>query len=639
MPAGPAVDPAACIGTIVSDSDQPGDPGSSNASRPHKRTNDAGQSSEATRTAAPAASSLPLAGSTWGDLRIVAEIGAGAYGRVYRAWDAGLAREVALKIIRLERPDSRSVDAVLREGQMLARIRHPHVVTIYGARQIGREIGLWMELVRGRPLAQMIREDGPMGPEEAAVAGIRLCDALAAVHAEGLLHRDIKAQNVMRESGGRIVLMDFGAGRELLVGRAGWSDMAGTPVYMAPEVLAGGTWSTAADVYSLGVLLYFLVTGRYPVEGRTLTDIALAHGLGQHRLLADCRPGLPEGFVRVVEHALASRPELRHRSAGAMMHDLAEAIPGSSGSWRDRLAPHLQPGIDSALHDPTTGSSARARRTAHWGVVLGGTLLGIWMLGFVTSMAFNQALGRTQFSDESGVSWLVWGLRSLIGPALFMTLAYVMYRLVRLLWRICERLVPPLARASWRVQERLTTVLRSRGLLDRTTGAQWLLGAQAVAVAAACWIFRDLIAAFASFLDTAPPGALAQLSPDNDAQVVYRAVLSILFLGLAAIWYRLLHAPSGGLRVDRAVAAGGLALLGLLLVILSAPFRLVYQNQFQRADYKGERCYITGQRGTDLLLFCPDVVPRNRIVGAADSDLHRTPVVESIFTSAPAPAR
>src|SRR5262245_23920642 len=216
----------------------------------------------------PAVSVSLDAPAIWAEFQLRGELGRGGFGRVYRAWDDGLAREIALKIIKVTDP-TRRADA-LREGKMLARVQHRNVVTVHGVREVGDEIGFVMELVRGESLADLVRRRGPMGGDEAAMLGITLCQALAAVHGAGLLHRDIKAQNVMREAGGRIVLMDFGAGREVGPDEYADSGAIGTPLYMAPEILDGEPASHASDLYSLGVLLYFLLTQRYPVEGATL---------------------------------------------------------------------------------------------------------------------------------------------------------------------------------------------------------------------------------------------------------------------------------------------------------------------------------------------------------------------------------
>src|SRR6185503_16183965 len=148
--------------------------------------------------------------SRWGHLEIRGEIGRGASGTVYRAWDPKLAREVALKLLA---PDALESSDALAEGQLLARLNHPHIVRVFGADEHDGASGLWMELLEGETLDEMLARDGVFGPEEALLIGLDVARALSAVHAAGLLHRDVKARNVLREISGRIVLMDLGAGR------------------------------------------------------------------------------------------------------------------------------------------------------------------------------------------------------------------------------------------------------------------------------------------------------------------------------------------------------------------------------------------------------------------------------------------
>ena len=147
----------------------------------------------------------------WGQLILRSYLGRGSFGDVYRAWDPRLDREVALKLLTPSATGETARSSnVISEGRALARVRHPNVVTVYGADNIGGRIGVWMEFVEGRTLAERISADGPLAPAEAAAIGADLARALAAVHKAGLLHRDVKAQNVMCEAGGRIVLTDFG---------------------------------------------------------------------------------------------------------------------------------------------------------------------------------------------------------------------------------------------------------------------------------------------------------------------------------------------------------------------------------------------------------------------------------------------
>ena len=262
----------------------------------------------------------------WSHLRLVERIGRGAFGEVYRAWDTRLDREVALKLLPADRsPGNRRASSIIHEGRLLAKVRHPNVVTIYGAEQIGDQIGLWMEFVRGHTLEQILDQRKVVPAAEAVGIGLELCRAVSAVHGAGLLHRDIKAHNVMRAEDGRIVLMDFGTGRELDDGAS--SDLAGTPLYLAPEVLQGQPATVRSDIYSLGVLLYHLVTGSYPVQARTVREIRRAQELGERTAVQTARSDVPSKLARVIERAIDARPERRYESADALGADLAALRP------------------------------------------------------------------------------------------------------------------------------------------------------------------------------------------------------------------------------------------------------------------------------------------------------------------------
>jgi eukaryotic-like serine/threonine-protein kinase len=261
----------------------------------------------------------------WGVLEIRERIGTGAFGSVYRAWDPRLAREVALKLMHPDRLDDRQAPTVIEEGCLLARVHHPHVIDVYGADRFDGRVGIWMELIRGLTLEDVLRQQGPFSAREATSIGEDLCAALAAVHGASLVHRDVKTQNVMREEGGRIVLMDFGAGDDVTT-LTGVHGLAGTPVCMAPELFSGAAATPQSDLYSLGVLLFRIVTGRYPVTARTAEAVRQAHARAEQLRLIDLRADLPPAFVKVVERALAPEPERRYKSAGAMQAALSRVF-------------------------------------------------------------------------------------------------------------------------------------------------------------------------------------------------------------------------------------------------------------------------------------------------------------------------
>jgi Protein kinase domain len=259
--------------------------------------------------------------TTWGHLDIRAEIGRGASGTVYRAWDTRLAREVALKLLAQDV----SPEAALEEGRHLARLNHPHIVRVFGADTHAGVAGVWMELLDGETLDDVLARDGTFGTEETILIGLDLARALAAVHGAGLLHRDIKARNVLRERGGRVVLMDLGAGR--LTGDVPAAGVeTGTPMYMAPEVLAGGPASTQSDIYSLGVLLYRMRAGCFPVEAPDFETLRAAHAAGRRTWLTAARLGLHPALVAIVDRCCQAESVARYASASHVEADLTDAL-------------------------------------------------------------------------------------------------------------------------------------------------------------------------------------------------------------------------------------------------------------------------------------------------------------------------
>jgi eukaryotic-like serine/threonine-protein kinase len=269
----------------------------------------------------------------WGRLRLIERIGGGTFGDVYRAWDPRLHREVALKLIAApENSGSRSA-AIIREGRLLARVRHAGVVTIYDAERIGAQVGLSMELVEGATIEDRLQQDGVFTVAETVDIGLQLCDALSAVHRAGVLHRDVKAANVVVKADGRIVLMDFGAGRQLDDAFA--MDLTGTPLYLAPEVLEGQEATVCSDIYSVGVLLHHMLTGSYPVRAESLSELRLAHtrrGSGERGREPPLSIAVPNGLAAVLDRATDPSPGRRPEDAAALAAGL-RALQGVSRKY------------------------------------------------------------------------------------------------------------------------------------------------------------------------------------------------------------------------------------------------------------------------------------------------------------------
>jgi len=293
----------------------------------------------------------------WGDLLLLERVGAGAHAEVYRAWDPGLQREVALKLIRLEAAGA----ALLDEGRAIARIRHPHVVTVHGVDRRDGRVGLWMEFVRGASLEQDVRTRGALEPAVAARLGVEIGSALVAVHGAGLIHRDIKPANVVRDAEGRHVLADFGLGLPADQAAARETDPSGTPMYMAPERFSGAAASERSDVYSLGLLLWFALAGRHPFEAATFADLKAAVERGP-RPLRELRQDIPVELAAVIERAIAKDPAERFPDARAMveaMRRMREEAPARRSSRAIALAAVVLVVLATA-----TLMVWRARRTA-----------------------------------------------------------------------------------------------------------------------------------------------------------------------------------------------------------------------------------------------------------------------------------
>ena len=264
--------------------------------------------------------------SQWGHLRVLERIGHGAFGDVYRAWDSRLDREVALKLLAEHDslPDEGS--AIVEEGRLLARVHHRNVVTIYGADRVDNRVGLWMELIRGETLQQAIARGRSFSATDAVNIGIELAGAIGAVHDAGLLHRDVKPHNVMLAEDGRVVLMDFGTGHDSRTGER--PGLSGTPLYLAPELLAGGTPSVASDIYSVGVVLFYLLTRSYPVRGESLSDLRRAHRARPVADVRQSRPDVPRRLARIISRTMEPVPGDRPATARVLAAELSAVAPG-----------------------------------------------------------------------------------------------------------------------------------------------------------------------------------------------------------------------------------------------------------------------------------------------------------------------
>ena len=317
-----------------------------------------------TRPAPPPRPGRPsgIIGHTLGGNTVIAKIGEGGMGAVFRAHDEGLDRDVAIKVL----PPSLARDEIyrtrfLREARALARVKHPNLVQIYN---VAAEKGLHffsMEYIEGESLSVHIAraEKMPLG-EILRIAG-QVLSAVASVHACGVTHRDIKSANIMIEASGRAVLMDLGLAKdEAARGVTTDGMILGTPEYMSPEQAEGVPATPRSDIYSFGIVLYEMAAGDVPFRGKSAIAVLRKQVEEEPPPLSEQRPDLPPGFLEAVSAAMRKKPEERPANAAELAAMLLEA--GSTPELATLAASAPSGGAVIASHAVTM--SARKRATA-----------------------------------------------------------------------------------------------------------------------------------------------------------------------------------------------------------------------------------------------------------------------------------
>jgi Tol biopolymer transport system component/tRNA A-37 threonylcarbamoyl transferase component Bud32 len=279
-------------------------------------------------------------GSRLGPYEILAPIGAGGMGEVYRARDPRLGREVAIKVLPADRlSDEGRRQRFLREARSAAALTHPHIVTVYEVESADGIDFLVMEYVRGKSLDAVIPRAGLRLGETLRI-GIAVADALAAAHAHGIIHRDLKPANVMVGTDGAVKVLDFGLAK--LVGAENGTDadgefthtvdvalsrpgtLAGTVAYMSPEQATSGKVDARSDIFSFGTMLYEMVTGTRPFAGKSPADTLGEVVRAQPKPLSGIVPGLPAELERVILRCLRKDPERRFQHMADVRVTLAE---------------------------------------------------------------------------------------------------------------------------------------------------------------------------------------------------------------------------------------------------------------------------------------------------------------------------
>ena len=272
-----------------------------------------------------------------GRYRLEAEIGRGGMSTVYRAFDTVLERTVAIKVMHSEiAQDSDQLERFRREARAVAQLNHPHVVTVIDAGEETLSDGAFssrptsyivLEYIDGETLKEVIRREGPLEIAQALAYAVEVARALSAAHDCGIVHRDVKPHNILISEEGGAKITDFGIARSLsdegltMAGR-----VLGTTDYVSPEQALGQHVTGQSDLYSLGVVLYEMLTGTVPFTGETPVAVAMKHVREQVPDIQDRRPALSAATAAVVDHALEKDPAHRYPDAASMLRDLEDVL-------------------------------------------------------------------------------------------------------------------------------------------------------------------------------------------------------------------------------------------------------------------------------------------------------------------------
>ena len=272
-------------------------------------------------------------GEQLGEYRITGFLGAGGMGEVYAGEHAKLGRRAAIKILGAASTDESFKARFFNEARLQASLHHPHVAALYDFQEIGGQLCIFMEYVDGESLEDLVKRRA-FAVEDALQTFAAICEAIAYVHANGIVHRDIKSQNVKLAANGTIKMLDFGiakasAAPEKLTQTGG---VIGTPHYLAPEQLSGKNASPQTDVWALGILLYEMLTGETPFNADTLASLCYQITMQDAPAPESLNPVISKQVSKIVHKCLKKNPAERYQSANEILSDVRKVLNGEKSS-------------------------------------------------------------------------------------------------------------------------------------------------------------------------------------------------------------------------------------------------------------------------------------------------------------------
>jgi tRNA A-37 threonylcarbamoyl transferase component Bud32 len=535
------------------------------------------------------------------------EVGQGGMATVYLARDLKHRRPVAVKVLHPELAAVIGRDRFLQEIEVAARLRHPHILPLHDSGDADGILYYVMPYVAGESLRDKLAREKQLDLDEALHYTAEIADALAYAHAQGVIHRDIKPANVMLDSR-HAVVTDFGVAlvaHAVGTGRMTGSGLSpGTPEYMSPEQACGSPDIDArSDIYALGCVAYEMLCGEPPFVGVNPQGL-LARKLSEPpRGLRVVRPAIPHAVEQVILKALATTPADRFRSAPEFVQALSRAI--TTGIPPAGIPPRSSGEV--SVPATTAAATPVARWVATGAVVLvvGGVLL--TAIGLLATMTYDDKLQIPSQYTPSRLDFPLIGIRALIpalGQAFFVLVGFVLLRyVIRLLLLVLRRVravwarLDALGRRAGEGWQRMWQRIRPASLAESFFIASVVLSA---IVLSRFWPLLSSLWSAAT-----EPLSLASRPMHRGFSLALTILITVLLLAWRGL-YRFLEGKSETGGTVRLAQWGGLGLIVVLVLIMTMPWRLLWDNQHPRALLGGEPVYILAERGSELLLYYPD---------------------------------